>query len=261
VRLCWFHPPWRIAVDARNTTTRPGHGTNVLGIVARLWRYPVKSMLGEQCEHLDLNTRGVEGDRLFAIRDANGKFGSGKSTRRFRRIDGLFGYRAFYAGNVPIILFPDGRTVRGDNPDTHAALSNTLGQPVTLAREAGISHLDAGPVHLLTTAALAWLRAAIPDVYADERRFRPNLLIDVPGETQVERGWLGKGLAIGEEVRLRVHAATERCGMVAFAQADLLDDARILKCITQEADLRFGVYAEVLVPGRIKRGDSVTVVD
>jgi uncharacterized protein YcbX len=218
-------------------------------------------MLGEQCEYLDVNTRGVAGDRLFAIRDANGKFGSGKSTRRFRQIDGLFGFHAVYEGEVPAMLFPDGRTMRGDHPDIHTALSNTLGQPVTLAQEAGISHLDAGPVHLLTTASLAWLRAAVPEVATDERRFRPNLLIDVPGATQVERGWLGKLLSIGEEVRLRVSGATERCGMVAFAQADLPYDARILKCITQEAALHFGVYTEVLVPGKIKRGDSVTVVD
>jgi hypothetical protein len=49
--------------------------------------------------------------------------------------------------------------------------------------------------------------------------------------------------------------------MVTFAQADLLHDTRILQCITQKAALQFGVYAEVVVPGRIKRGDSMTVVD
>jgi uncharacterized protein len=108
----------------------------------------VKLILGEQCEYLDVNTRGVAGDRLFAIRDTNRKFGSGKSTRRFRQIDGLFGFQAVYAGEVPAILFPDGRTMRGDHPDIHATLSTTLGQPVILAREAGISHLDAGPVHV-----------------------------------------------------------------------------------------------------------------
>jgi MOSC domain-containing protein len=250
-----------MALDSSNTRIQPGNGTNALGIVARLWRYPVKSMLGEQCEYLDVDPCGVAGDRLFAIRDANGKFGSGKSTRRFHRIDGLFGFQAVYEGEVPAILFPDSRTMRGDHPDIHTALSHTLGQPVTLAREASIPHLDAGPVHLLTTAAFAWLRAALPDVPADERRFRPNLVVDVPGATQVERGWLGKTLSVGNAVRLRVSAATERCGMVAFAQRGLPDDARILRCIAQEAALHFGVYAEVLVPGRIKRGDSVTVVD
>jgi uncharacterized protein YcbX len=218
-------------------------------------------MLGEQCEYLDVAPRGVAGDRLFAIRDADGKFGSGKNTRRFRRIDGLFGFHVVYEGGVPVIRFPDGRTMRGDHPNIHTVLSHTLGQPVTLAQEASIPHLDAGPVHLLTTAALGWLRAALPDVAADERRFRPNLVIDVPGTTQVERGWLGKTLSVGNAVRLRVSAATERCGMVAFAQTGLPDDARILRCITQEAARHFGVYAEVLVPGRITRGDSVTVVD
>ena len=132
---------------------------------------------------------------------------------------------------------------------------------MTLAREASISPLDAGPVHLLTTAALTWLRGMLPGVDADARRFRPHLLIDVPGATLVEHGCLGKMLYVGDAVRLRVSAATARCGMVAFAQAELPYDARILRCITQEAALHFGVYAEILVPGRIKRGDSVTVVD
>jgi MOSC domain-containing protein len=230
-------------------------------IVASLWRYPVKSMLGEPCEHLDLDLRGVAGDRLFAIRDAGGKFGSGKSTRRFRQIDGLFGFHATYDDEWPTVRFPDGRTMRGDDPEIHAALSTVLGQPVTLVREASVSHLDAGPVHLLTTAALAWLRSALPDAYVDSRRFRPNVVIDVPGATQVEHGWLGKMLCVGDSVRLRVSAATERCGMVALAQEELPYDARVLRCITQDAALQFGVYAEVEVPGRIRCSDSVAVVD
>ena len=110
-------------MDLSHTLTQPGHGTNALGIVTRLWRCPVTSMLGEQCESLDVHTRGVAGDRLFAIRDTNGKFGSGKSTRRFRQINGLFGFQAVYAGEVPVIRFPDGRTMRGDHPDIHTALS------------------------------------------------------------------------------------------------------------------------------------------
>ena len=242
LRRC--HPPLRTALDSTSTLTHPGNGINAPGVVARLWRYPVKSMLGEPCEYLDVDPRGVAGDRLFAIRDAGGKFWGGKSTRRFRRIDGIFAFHAVYEGGVPAILFPDGRTMRGDHPEIHTALSHTLGQPVTLAREANIPHWDAGPAHLLTTAALAWLWAALPDVPADERRFRPDLVIDVPGATQVERGWLGKTLSVGSAVRLRVSAATERCGMVAFAQKGLPDDARILRCITQEAALHFGVYAE-----------------
>src|SRR5882724_1272377 len=165
------------------------------GTVARLWRYPVKSMLGEECERLTMTSRGVEGDRLFAVRDAQGKFGSGKTTRRFRQINGLLAFRAMYDGDLPAIVFPDGRCIRGSDPAIDTALSAALGLPVTLAREASISHLDAGPVHLVTTASLAWLQALLGKVRIDERRFRPNVLVSVPGESQIEQGWLGRRLS------------------------------------------------------------------
>ena len=228
--------------------------------VAALWRYPVKSMLGERCQSLALTARGVEGDRLYAIRDADGKFGSGKSTRRFRRIEGLFTFHAVYDGDVPVIAFPDGRRLRGDDGSVHGALSAALGQPVTLAREAAISHMDAGPVHLLTTASLAWLRSLLPAARLDERRFRPNVLVDVPGASPIEREWLGRTVAVGDEVRLVVHDMTERCVMVSLAQSELPGDPAILRTLAQDAGLAFGVYADVVAPGRISVGDRVTVV-
>ncbi|MFC4072558.1 MOSC domain-containing protein [Actinoplanes subglobosus] len=57
-------------------------------------RYPVKSLLGEVVEAAEADSRGLAGDRLWAVRDADGKFGSGKNTRRFRRMPGLFDLRA-----------------------------------------------------------------------------------------------------------------------------------------------------------------------
>jgi uncharacterized protein YcbX len=233
--------------------------TATAGTVVRLWRYPVKSMLGEELPSLDVNARGVEGDRLFAVRDLDGRFGSGKTTRRFRKIDGLFGFSTAYDDGEPAIVFPNGRRVRGSDPDVHTALSDALGQPVTLAREADISHFDDGPVHLLTTASLAWLRALLPDARVDERRFRPNILIHVPGSTQVERLWLGKTVCIGRDVRLRVSDLTERCVMVGAPQADLPDDPRVLRDMGRHAGPYFGVYAEVLIAGRINRGDRLRV--
>lgn len=226
--------------------------------VIRLWRYPVKSMLGEECGYLDVDERGAKGDRLFAVRDTNGKFGSGKTTRRFRKIDGLFGFRAAYEDDVPRITFPDGREMLGNDSNIHAALSEALGQPVTLAREAGISHLDAGPLHLITTASLAWLRMILPDAHVDDRRFRPNMLIDVPGMAQVERLWLGKTLRVGE-VTLRVRDLAERCVMVNLPQAELPDDPQILRSLGRDTGPHFGVYAEVRAPGTIKWNDRVLV--
>ena len=78
------------------------------GVIAALWRYPVKSMLGEECAEVELETRGVRGDRRFAVRGDDGRLGSGKNSRRHRHIEGLFTFRSRYEGEVPEIAFPDG---------------------------------------------------------------------------------------------------------------------------------------------------------
>ncbi|MFD0488374.1 MOSC N-terminal beta barrel domain-containing protein [Saccharopolyspora spinosporotrichia] len=62
------------------------HVAVAVGVVERIWRYPVKSVGGELVERADVDERGLVGDRLYAVRDAEGRFGSGKNTRRFRRM-------------------------------------------------------------------------------------------------------------------------------------------------------------------------------
>ena len=203
--------------------------------------------------------RGVKGDRLFALRDVNGKFGSGKNTRRFRNIDGLLNLRARYLGDWPEITFPDGRTVRGDDSQVHGMLSDAVGLSVTLAREADVSHFDAGAVHIVTTASLAWLQSRLPDSRIRERRFRPNIVGATSEREQTEQSWIGRTLRIGTRVALMVKSSTERCRMTTFDQLDLPADPDVLRCIAQEAALQFGVYAEVVTPGRIARGDSVVL--
>ena len=225
------------------------------GVVSTLWRYPVKSMLGEECAAVELDARGVRGDRRFAVRGDDGRLGSGKNSRRHRHIEGLFTFRARYDGECPEIMFPDGRRLRADDPRIDAALSEALRTPVSLAEEEGVSHFDSGPIHLVSTASLEWLRSRLPGIRIDERRFRPNLLIT---SAQSERSWIGRTLVIGG-VKLQVTDPTERCGMTTFAQSDLPFDPKILRSITQEADQRFGVYAEVVQPGRISRGDRMSV--
>jgi len=228
--------------------------------VAELWRYPVKSLLGETCDALEFDERGVKGDRLYAIRDSEGKFGSGKSTRRFRRIDGLFGLSASYDDDVPVIRFADGGTVRGDDHNIHTALSGVLAQPVTLTYEEAIPHFDAGPVHIVTTSALAWLQERLPDHGIDSRRFRPNIVIDDTDKPVPAGGWAGKALAIGA-ARLCITDPTERCVMVTTAQSELEKAPGVLRMITQERSMLFGLYAEVAVPGTINRGDLAALCD
>jgi hypothetical protein len=226
-------------------------------IVKQLWRYPVKSMLGEACASLRVDARGVEGDRLYAVHDAEGKFGSGKNTRRLRRIDGLFGLRATSVDGIPAVHFPDGRTISAGDAGIHAALSAALGLTVTLARETQVPHFDSSAIHILTTASLAWLKRALPGVRADERRFRPNLLLDAAGSGPLEQQWIGRTLQVGERLKLRITQPTERCRMVTLGQGELPEDVRVLREIAQQLEAHFGVYAEVLVPGEARVGDPV----
>lgn len=231
-----------------------------IGVVKNLWRYPVKSMIGEPRRRLLFDHRGVEGDRLFAVRDEHGKLGSGKNTRRFVKIDGLFEFRAVYDGSVPIITFPDGRAVRGDASSIHSELTEALGQSVMLAREQAVPHFDTDSVHLVTTASLDWLKSKLPGSVVDERRFRPNVVIEAEGSGMIEQDWIGKRLRFGRDVTLEVTRPTERCLMTNFAQPGIPEDKNIFATVGREADLKFGVYAKVLVGGSVSCGEMVEVV-
>jgi uncharacterized protein YcbX len=226
-------------------------------MLSELWRYPVKSMLGERLAAAELEPRGLVGDRLFAVCDAEGKLGSGKNTRRMRRMDGLFGFGAAWpeGTSVPRVTTPEGQVHDAGDGALDAVLSRTVGFAVRVRRESTISHFDDSPVHIVTSASLAWLRTAAPASAVDARRFRANLVIDAPGAERVEQTWIGKTLSIGDVV-LRITGPTERCVMTTMAQADLPDDPAILRTVARQSDACFGVYAKVLAPGRIAAGDA-----
>ncbi len=227
-----------------------------VGRIASLRRYPVKSVAGQPLERVLVETRGVQGDRLWSVRDADGKLGSGKSTRRFRKMDGLLALAAHYDGETPVIEFPDGRRLRGDDPAVHDALSRHVGRPVTLAREDRVSHFDDGPVHLVTTSSLSLVgRAHGHDV--DLRRLRPNLLLDTGTEAGfVEETWVGRRITIGEDLQLEIRAPMPRCVMVNLPQTGLPPEPGLLATLTGLNRAQVGVVADVLAPGAVAVGDT-----
>lgn len=227
--------------------------------VAALWRYPVKSMLGERCDTVTIDRRGVRGDRAFAVSDGDGRLGSGKNTRRTRRLDGLFSHASRGEADRLEVRLPDGRWISGNGPSVHEELSSSLGAAVTLAPERDVPHFDASPVHILSTASLAWLRARLPGSAIDERRFRPNIVVEAPGAGPLEQAWLGRTVRVGPQAVLRIAAPCGRCAMTTFAQADLPFDPLVLRCLAQEAGELFGVYAEVVRPGPVALGQEVVL--
>lgn len=235
------------------------HAT-ILGTVGELHRYPVKSLSGERLPRLRLGERGVVGDRLWSVRDPDGKLGSGKSSRRFRRMDGLLALRAEYDGDVPVLTFPEGRSIRGDDPAVHAALSDHVGRPVTLGREEEVSHFDEGPVHLVTTASLATMATAHGRP-VDPRRLRPNVVVDTgPRTGLLENGWAGRRVALGGEVVLEVLYAMPRCVMVDLPALDLPADHGLLQTVTDVNGGDLGVVADVVSPGSVSVGDPLSLL-
>lgn len=230
--------------------------TQATGIVTELYRYPVKSMAGERLDTVRLDDGRVRGDRTYALHHEDGKLGSGKNSRRFRRVDGLLDYHARYDGDTPVVTFPDGRDLRADDPGFDAALAGALGVPVRLSTETEGSHLDAAPVHVLTTASLRWLAAELPDAAIAVARFRPNIVVDLPGDTPIEDAWLGRRLRIGG-AEVSVRKRVERCVMTTAAQGALPHDARVLKTLTARHDMTLGVYVDVRTPGYVSAGDPV----
>lgn len=234
--------------------------TVVAGRVVEMWRYPVKSLGGQTLAEASCAGRGIEGDRRWAVRGQDGKLGSGKTTSRFRRMPGLLSMSSFIddAGQA-WVRFPSGEIGRVDDPGTAAALGAVIDEEVALVEEASVSHFDDAPLHLLSSASLAWLEALRPEDRVDRRRFRPNLVIDVPGEPgRAEEEWVGHKLQIGE-VTVSVAKPTERCVMITLAQDELPFAPQVLKQLKDVSGSLLGVYASVITAGTLRVGDQVGV--
>lgn len=228
----------------------------IVGTVREIWRYPVKSMRGERVDAAAVDATGLIGDRRWAVYDADGHIGSGKITRRFRPIAGLRAHSARLDGEEVAIETPDGGVVSsGGGCDD--ALSASFGQPVTLATEGAVPHQDAAPVHLLSSASLAWASERVGRPL-DAFEFRPNILFDTGLPWPAEENWCGRVVQIGEAVRLRIVERTERCIMVD-AKRDGRSDGRVAQVLALANDACLGVYAEVVAAGEIRCGDAMVL--
>ena len=231
-----------------------------IGTVASLTRFLVKSMGGERLPRLEFEARGVVADRRWAVYTTDGGIGSGKNSLRFRRIDGLLFYRSWSASDGRVVLEgPDGRVLVAGDPATDTALSAALGQPVSLRLEADVPHHDDSPVHLVTTASLRGVAALVGDE-VDARRFRANVVLDVPGETFAEDAWIGREIAVGGEVVLRMGDGMPRCIMTSAAQLGLPRDPRVLKSLGGRPGVEFGLMVDVVRGGFANEGDTVTLL-
>jgi MOSC domain-containing protein len=291
----------------------------VIGAIAGLWRFPVKSMRGEQLEEAGLTERGLVGDRAFALIDADtGKVVSAKNVRLF---PDLLGCRAGFVEPPradrelpPVrITLPDGKSVTSDSSDVDRVLTAYFRRDVTLARaapadftidqyhpdvedldpeghrdtvveqklgsaffaQAGLvspvpvsSFFDLFPVSVLTTSSLDQLSALTPQSRFDQRRFRMNAIVGTKEAGFIENKWIGRELAIGDAVRLRVALPDPRCVMTTLAQDELPRDTDVLRTLARHNRVQVGdagqfpcvgVYAVVEASGTMRTGDRVAL--
>lgn len=267
------------------------------GSIVSLWRYPVKSMQGEEINASFVTERGLFGDRAYALLDAeDGKTVTAKNPKKW---PAMFRFRAAFAEPAspgthtvpPVrITFPDGDIRDSRQPDLEEALSQTLGRAVVFTGQPpaqphldeywpdeadvpGLLHsddvtdentlentfFDLAILHLLTTATINTLRAAYPAGRFEARRFRPNIIIDAGAEGFAENAWIGKTLALGDEVRLAVTGPCPRCVMTTLPQADLPRDPGILRAAVQQNGAHVGVYASVIQGGTVRLGDTIRI--
>ncbi len=235
-----------------------------LGSVARLFRYPVKSMCGEELTQTPIGLQGLPGDRRYAFVQAESH--SAFPWLTARQVAEMLRYRPRFEGGFDgegrepalFVELPDGRRLRVDDANLQQELEQKLGKPLFLLRDHRGSY-DVGQVSLfsLDTAAAIAARAGRE---IDPRRFRANLYLQPDVGAIPEAEWPGSVLAIGPELRLAVTEADERCMMINFDPDTAASDPAVLKAVAAGFGNRAGVYASVLRPGRVSLGDPIEIV-
>ena len=245
--------------------------------VSSLWRYPVKSVGGEQMTELRLGTDGVVGDRAFALRVLlNGRILTA------RRVPELLAASARWLGGEVELTLPHGKAVCSDDPACDAVLSDWLGRPVALVRPSGDTaaveeycsapdadwstfdlpswgFVDEAPVHLLSEGALRTAQGWHPGGDWDVRRFRPNIVVAAATPGRVEDGLIGGEFSIGQAV-VGVTGDCKRCVMVTQPQPGLDKDRETLRSVVTNAGKALGVYAQVRRAGAVRLADQVLAV-
>jgi uncharacterized protein YcbX len=267
------------------------------GTVVSLWRYPVKSMMGEELNSSYVTERGLIGDRTYAVIDKQtGKVASAKNPRKWGK---LFDFRPMFVDSLhdvndipPVrITFPDGSNVSSDHQedDMDSNLSKVFDREVRLMKASGFekpsyeeywpnidglaqrekvtdeamppqTFFDIAVIHILTTSTINRLRELYPEGRFEVRRFRPNIVVEsASGEKKdfIENSWVGKKITIGEGIVLKVTAPCTRCVMITLPQGDLPQDLGILSTVARYNQVHVGVYASVYHGGTIHRGDLI----
>lgn len=264
------------------------HALTVVGRVASLWVYPVKSCRGTAVDEMRLGLQGPEGDRRLMLVDEKDEFLTQRSEPQMTLIEAVLteegGIRLSFCGEELQLRIPFAGNERdvgvwGDRVNAKDCgdpaadrLSTWLGRPCRLVAfpeqghrlrsdgtEGVTAFADAEPVLLTSAASLAELNGLLATPVTMER-FRPNIVVVGPSAWQ-EDGW--SRLWIGS-AELEVVKPCARCPIVGVEpKTGERDDAplqALARIRYRDGKVWFGQNARVLVPGAIRCGDPVRSV-
>ena len=225
--------------------------------LASVWRYPVKSMMGEELNAAEVSEKGIVGDRAYALVDIeSNKVVSAKNPKKWPE---MFYFYARY-NETPTtnqkqtsvaITLPNGDTLNSDQADADQVLSTAFSRPVKLTTQAPTK---------------ATLEQYWPEYEGENTEISEEA---ISGDAHEGSFFDYATLHILTTATvLELQKLCPRCVMPSLAQGDLAKDAKILKTIAQNtvhvpfADKALpsaGIYAKVIQPGVIKRNDVVIV--
>ena len=229
-----------------------------IGRVAGLYRYPVKSMIGTSLESVALGWHGFAGDRRFAFRRMTDKVGF--PWLNANRLPVLSLYQPILQGEVPThVLTPDGATLEIYSEELRQELSARFGKEVEMLQiERGI--FDEASVSVISTSTIRGLAQTL-EKEIDERRFRPNILLET-SQTEIfgEDEWVGGTLIFGEEdlgPAVSITLRDLRCNTINLDPDTAQQDPSVLKAVARMNEGNAGVYGTVVRRGTLAVGQQV----
>jgi len=241
-----------------------------LGTLARLRRYPVKSMMGEDLSEARVTTGGLEGDRVHAFVDKRNQSDFPWMTGRQGHDLILFrprflADRTSAAGNSSATRYatevttPEGLTLRLEDPEFTHLLESRYGRSLEL-RSAERGMMDAAPVSIFGLATAAKLSEET-GLELDPLRFRSNFYVHWESDRPFfEDNLVGGKLQVGAEVRLQVMKRDTRCIMISLDPRTAASAPQVLERVTRLHERCAGVYAVVECEGTVRTGDSIYAV-
>ncbi len=243
-----------------------------LGTVTELWRYPASSLAGERLDTISVGPQTIDGDRLFGLVDvSDNEIARPDRTEKWHKVPRI-STRLSETRQLEIAT-PDSGWLAAPGPESDRAVSAYLGFEASIRpfrhEDAAPGHTGPltseryrkAPIHLLTTASLARLKALHPEGDADPRRFRPNIVVDMAAVegSFPETEWIGRKLAIGD-LLLTISEPCRRCGFTIIAQDGFDNDPAILRNLVRHNAHNLGVYCTVDQPASVAVGAAMRFV-